>query len=298
MRTLRSGLLIGVLAAGPALAAPTGRPAPAAKPAVAPASADQERRDLEELAELYAQEGRTDDALAVYADLRARAPSTVEYWRRAADLLEPLPDRQAELLSLLEAWRAAAPTLREPAERLARFYEQDGAIDEGLAIVAGLLAQTPRDPAVLRLRAELLETGDRTDAAIAAWAAVLALPGATLEDRWRHAELSSTRGDTPELRAAYAGLVEARPNDVRFRVAYGEALLGADDVPGARRQADAAEALAPGTPDVRRLLDAVAAAEAERSADRRQDDDETRGALRRRLDRAARVRALSREEDY
>ncbi|MCK6570218.1 hypothetical protein L6V77_03810 [Myxococcota bacterium] len=288
---LATTLALVFVPAATALAAPR----PAARPATSP---EQERRDLEELAELYAQEGRTDDALSVYADLRARVPANPEYWRRAADLLEPLPDRHVDLLVLLKAWRAAAPTLREPAERLARFYEQDGAIDEGLQIVAELLVQTPRDVSVLRLKAELLETGDRTDAAITAWTAVLAMPGATLEDRWRHAELLSTRGDSPALREAYAGLVAAKPDDVRFRVAYGEALLGADDVQGARAQAEAAQRLAPADPELKRLLDALDAAEAERTDDAARDAYDTRGALRRRVDRAARVRALSREEDY
>lgn len=253
---------------------------------------------MEELAELYAQEGRTDDALAIYAELRAREPAEAQWWRRPVELLEPLTDRRADLLLVLQGWRAAAPTLREPSERLVRFYEDDGAVDEGLKIAETLIAQTPKDLALRRLKAELLQTGDRTDAAISAWTDVLALPGATPEDRWQRAELMSLKGDSPALRAEYETLVAASADDVRFRVGLGESCLAADDLKCARAQVDAARALAPDSAEVRQLEAALEREQAERNADRANEQYDLRDALRWRLDRAERLRALLPQEDY
>lgn len=301
MRTDHVSMLAGLLAlalAGPpgsADAAPKPRPGKAAAPALTPG---QERRAMEELAELYGQEGRTDDALAIYAELRAREPAEVQWWRRPVELLEPQTDRRADLLLLLQGWRAAAPNLREPAERLVRFYEEDGAIDEGLKVADSLIAQTPKDLALRRLKAELLQTGDRTDPGIAAWTDVLALPGATPEDRWRRAELMSLKGDSPALRAEYEALVAAQPDDVRFRVGLGESCLAADDLKCARTQVDAARARAPDNAEVRQLEAALEREQAERAADRANDQYDLRDALRWRLDRAERLRALLPQEDY
>lgn len=301
MRSERARMVAGCLAlalsgsAGMAVAAPKPRPGKAAAPALTPA---QERRAMEELAELYAQEGRTDDALAIYAELRAREPAEAQWWRRPVELLEPLTDRRADLLLVLQGWRAAAPNLREPSERLVRFYEDDGAIDEGLKIADALIAQTPKDITLRRLKAELLQTGDRTDAGIAAWTQVLALPGATPEDRWQRAELMSLKGDSPALRAEYEALVAASPDDVRFRVGLGESCLAADDLKCTQAQVDAARALAPDNAEVKRLEAALEREQAERKADRANEQYDLRDALRWRLDRAERLRALLPQEDY
>ena len=281
---------------GPGFAAP-GRPA-AGKPGAATLTPAQERRAMEDLAELYAQEGRTDEALALFAELRGRDPGEAKWWRRPAELLEPQADRHADLLLLLQGWRQAQPGLREPSERLVRFYEDDGAIDEGLKIVHALLATAPQDLSLLRLKAELLETGDRTDAAIAAWTAVLASPQATTEDRWRRADRMSVKGDSPALRAEYQALVAQKPDDVRFRVALGESLLAANDLPGAEAQLEAAVGRAPEDKDVRALAAAVEAERAERAADQHEDQFGERDALRGRLDRAERLRALLPQGDY
>lgn len=292
--------LVFALAAGwaPALAAAAPGKAPAGKVAAPALTPAQERRAMEELAELYAQEGRLDDALALYAELRGREPAEANWWRRPCDLLDPVPERHADLLILLQGWRAAQPKLREPSERLVRFYEQDGAIDEGLVIVDALLAEAPKDLALLRLKAELLETGDRHEPALAAWGVVVAHPSATVEDRWRRAELLSVKGDSPALRAEYEALVKASPADTRFRVAYGETLLAADDLAGAQTQVEAAAAHAPEDPAVRKLAAEVEAERAARRRDAANDDYDRRDALRWRTDRAHRVRALSPQEDY
>jgi predicted Zn-dependent protease len=301
MRSENAWMLAGLIAwcllgsPGATLAAPKPRPGNAAAPALTPG---QERRAMEELAELYGQEGRTDDALAIYAELRAREPAEAQWWRRPAELLEPLTDRRADLLLVLLGWHAATPTLREPAERLVRFYEEDGAIDEGLKIVDVLLAQTPKDLALRRLKAELLQTGDRTEPAIAAWTQVLALPAATPEDRWQRAELMSLKGDSPALRAEYEALVAAKPEDVRFRVGLGESCLAAEDFTCARKQVDAARAQAPDNAEVKALEAALEREQAERATDRSNDQYDLRDALRWRLDRAERLRALLPQEDY
>ena len=281
------------LVAAPARAA--GRPASKPGGALTPA---QERRAMEDLAELYAQEGRTDAALALFSELRSREPGEAKWWRRPVEILEPQADRHADLLLLLQAWRQGQPTLREPSERLVRFYEEDGAIDEGLKIVNGLLVDAPKDLALLRMKAELLETGDRVDPAIAAWTAVLANPGATPEDRWRRAEQMSVKGDSVALRAEYQTLVAQKPEDVRFRVALGESQLASGDLAGAETQLDAAARRAPEDPTVKALAEAISAELAERAADRNDDEFGARDALRWRLDRTERLRSLMPQGDY
>ncbi len=253
-----------------------------------------EIQSMADLAHLYTQEGRTQEALELYAELRAAQPAEPKWWSLAADLLEKEAGADGELALLLGAWHRAQPGHEPATVRLFRFYMADGAWAEAL----GLLEKLPRTLEYARLRAELHETKDDRRGAIAAWTKVLGLPGAVPEDRWRRATLMMVDGDTPTLRAELEALVAARPGDPRFRVALGESLLGRDDLEGAEGQLREAQRSAPEDPGVLRLEAEIREERARRAADVATDARARQDDLRDRMDLEARVRVLLIEDDF
>ncbi len=239
---------------------------------------------MSDLAYLYTQEGRTSDALGVYAELRAAQPEEPRWWSAAADVLERVEGAQDELRAFVKAWRRAQPWYPDATVRMVRVHLRLGAWQEGLR----LLEELPSSAERARLRAQLYEGSGRRAEAVEARRAVLAYSGATPQDRWHLVQLLAAGDDSDALLPEVTALVAARPADPRFRVAYADALLATEDLDGAERHVAEAKRLAPGDPEVARVEREVIEERA-----RRETDAATRWTqLRARVDRGARLRAL------
>ena len=103
---------------------------------------------------------------------------------------------------------------------------------------------------------------------------------------------------TADHRKPFAALIAEAPKDLRFRVAYIEALMVVDERDEARRALTTAQGMAPKDPRLAKLAVELAEQEREVAADVAQDRVIRLDELRARMDWEFRLRRLAIPEDF
>lgn len=259
---------------------------------------DAETTAMSALAELYVQEGRIDDALNLYADLRTKHPDDPQWWQIPDDVLQTKPKYLTDRLLLLLAWMKHDPNALEPGLRLLELHQRDGAEDEARALLVELVGRHPNEIELLRQLAWAHESQNAWTPALAAWDRVVAHPEHNREDRWRRIDMLSVLDPNADLRAEYVALIKMAPDDLRFRLTYIDALLTADAVDQARTQIKRARAIAPDDPELAKLARELETLERQLAIDHAQDIADRLDELRPQMDWAHRLRRVTVTEDY